>query len=173
MAGSTRVIDPDGKAFTVRRRWFPWRRALSLTAIWYSTSGEEDDTSGGDAKPATAESGDSESSGNAAVHAIFVVLSATVWLIAQAGKVVLIVLAAIIVVVLSVADLVVQLVVMPFTLLARAAGVMRWPVQIDREKQHFRTVYARGFTAAAALRDELAARIQRGELEPDPSAPAP
>ncbi|HZN78144.1 MAG TPA: hypothetical protein VFC01_00430 [Mycobacterium sp.] len=29
MAGPSRVTDPDGKVWTVRRCWFPWRRALS------------------------------------------------------------------------------------------------------------------------------------------------
>jgi hypothetical protein len=109
------------------------------------------------------------SSGNPVVHAILVVLAAAVWLVIQAGKAVLIVLAAIIVVALSVADLVLQLLVMPFVLLARLCGLMRWPVQIEREKRHFRTEHARGFGAAAALRDELALRIERGALEPEPT----
>jgi hypothetical protein len=34
----TKVVAPDGSAWTVRTRWFPWRRALSLTSIWHSTT---------------------------------------------------------------------------------------------------------------------------------------
>jgi len=40
MAGPARVVGPDGKVWTVRRRWFPWRRALSLRALWHSTPDE-------------------------------------------------------------------------------------------------------------------------------------
>jgi hypothetical protein len=36
MAGPSRVTDPDGTAWTVRTRWFPWRRALSLRTMWHS-----------------------------------------------------------------------------------------------------------------------------------------
>jgi hypothetical protein len=122
---------------------------------------------------ATTSSDDSKSSRNPVVHAILVVLATTVWLVIQAGKAVLIVLAVVIAVTLSIVDLVLQLLAMPFVLLARAFGVMRWPVQIEREKKHFRTEHADGFDAAAALRDDLAARIQSGALAPEPAEPAP
>lgn len=153
MAG---VTAPDGSAWTVRRRWYPWRRALSLKALWNSTPSDD--------KAADTSAARDESPQNAVVHAIFVVLAAIVWLVVQAGKAVLILLAVIVAVTLSTVDLVLQLLVMPFVLLARAVNVMRWPVQIDREKQHFRTEHARGFSAAASLRDELVAQIQRGTL---------
>ncbi len=68
----------------------------------------------------------------------------------------------------SLADLILQLLVMPFVLLARACGVMRWPVQVDRERQFVRTAFADGFDAAAILRDDLSTQIQRGELIADP-----
>jgi hypothetical protein len=47
-------------------------------------------------------------------------------------------------------------------------GVMRWPVQVDREHQFVRTEFADGFDAAAVLRDGLSEQIQRGELVGDP-----
>jgi hypothetical protein len=111
--------------------------------------------------------------GNPIVHAILVGLAAVIWLVIQAGKAALIALAALIAVTLSLADLMLQLLVMPFVLLARAFGVMQWPVQIEREKKHFRTEHADGFDAAATLRDELAAQIQSGALAPEPAEPAP
>jgi hypothetical protein len=153
----TRVTAPDGSAWTVRRRWYPWRRALSLRELW--------NTSSADDKPADADTEPDDSPQNPVVHAILVVLAACIWLVIQAGKAVLILLAVIIAVTLSTVDLVLQLLVMPFSLLTRAGRVTRWPVQIDRDKHHFRTEYACGFSAAGALRDDLAAQIQRGELQ--------
>jgi hypothetical protein len=167
MAGMARVTAPDGSTWTVRRRWYPWRRALSLQAIWHSTP------DGTASEPTTTDSDDSKSSRNPIVHAILVVLAAAIWLVIQAGKAMFIALVALIVVVLSLADLILQLLVMPFVLLARACGVMRWPVQIEREKKHFRTEHADGFDDAAALRDDLAARIQSGALAPEPAEPEP
>jgi hypothetical protein len=166
MAGMARVTAPDGSTWTVRRRWYPWRRALSLQTIWHGIP---------DNKPSetTTDSDDSTSSRNPVVRAILVVIGALIWLVMQAGKAVIIAVVALIVVVLSLADLILQLLVMPFVLLARAFGVMRWPVQIEREKKHFRTEHADGFDAAAALCDDLAARIQFGALAPEPAEPEP
>jgi hypothetical protein len=81
---------------------------------------------------------------------------------------VLILLAAVVAITLSVTDLILQLIVMPFVLLARACGVMRWPVQVDREHQFVRTAFADGYDAAAVLRDGLSTTIQRGELTAEP-----
>jgi hypothetical protein len=167
MAGIARVTAPDGSTWTVRRRWFPWRRALSLQAIWH---GIPDDKPSDTTATST---DDPESPGNPIVHAILVGLAAVIWLVIQAGKAALIALAALIAVTLSLADLMLQLLVMPFVLLARAFGVMQWPVQIEREKKHFRTEHADGFDAAATLRDELAAQIQSGALAPEPAEPEP
>lgn len=158
------VTAADGSTWTVRRRWYPWRRALSLQAIWYSTTSDDDKPS--DTNTTSSESDDS--SGNPVLHAIFVIVAAIVWLVIQAGKAALILLAVVIVVVVSTVDLVLQLLVMPFVLLARACGVMRWPVQINREKVHFRTEHARGFSAAAALRDKLGVQIQTAALGSGP-----
>jgi hypothetical protein len=151
MAGPSRVAGPDGETWTVRRRWFPWRRALSLRALWHSTpDGNKPDEAA------------TESTGP--TNPVLAVIGVLLWLVITAGKAVLIVLAAVVAITLSVSDLIVQLVVMPFVLLARACGILRWPVQMDRKHQFVRTEFADGFDAAAALRDDLAKQIQRGEL---------
>jgi hypothetical protein len=157
MAGASRVTGPDGKTWTVRRRWFPWRRALSLRALWHGTP--EGDTPDDEATPA-----ESTGPGNPVLAVIGVLL----WLVITAGKAALILLAAVVAIVLSVTDLVLQLLALPFVLLARACGVMRWPVQVEREHQFVRTEFADGFDAAAALRDDLSTQIQRGELVAEP-----
>lgn len=157
------MTGPDGKAWTVRRRWFPWRRALSLRSLWHSTP--DGDKPAEHANPSTEESTES---GNPVVNGLLATIGVLLWILITAGKAVLIALAAVIAIALSAADLILQLLVMPFVLLARAAGVMRWPVQVDREHRFVRTEFADGFDAAAALRDDLSGRIQRGELVPDP-----
>jgi hypothetical protein len=165
MTGQSTVTDPEGKAWTVRRRWFPWRRALSVRSIWHSTP--DSDKPDDDATPAN-EGAESKSSRNPVLNAILTIVGLLLWLVVTAGKAVLILLAAVVVITLSLADLVLQLLVMPFVLLARVCGVMRWPVQLDREHQFVRTEFADGFDAATVLRDDLSARIQRGELIAEP-----
>jgi hypothetical protein len=137
----------------VRRRWFPWRRALSLRALSHSTPD----------KPAE-EPTDSTGPGNP----VLAVIGLLLWLVITAGKAALILLAAVVASVLSVTDLVLQLGVMPFVLIARACGVMRWPVHVEREHQFVRTEFADGFDAAAVLCEDLSAQIQRGELVAEP-----
>lgn len=169
MAGPSRVTDPDGKTWTVRTRWFPWRRALSLRAMWHSTpDGDEPDEH---AKPSDEESADS--SGNLFLTIVLGIIGGLIWLVIMAGKAVLILIAAVLAITLSLGDLILQLLVMPFVLLARALGVMRWPVQLEREHQFVRTEFADGFDATAALRDDLSAKIQRGELVTDPVVQSP
>jgi hypothetical protein len=81
----------------------------------------------------------------------------------------------------SLVDLAVQLVVLPFVLLARLVRLAAWPVQLDRQDKHFRTLRVRGFGRAVALRDEQVAMVRDGSLPgrplPDPPAtpagPAP
>lgn len=163
MTGQSRVTDPDGKAWTVRRRWFPWRRALSLRSIWHSTPDADKPDEG-----ANAETADSESPKNPVLNAILTIIGLLLWLVITAGKAVLILLAAAVAITLSLADLILQLLVMPLVLLARVCGVMRWPVHVERENQFVRTEFADGFDAAAALRDNLSTQIQRGELIAEP-----
>jgi hypothetical protein len=163
MTGQSRVTDPDGKAWTVRRRWFPWRRALSLRTIWHSTpDGDKPDAD------SSADTAESDSSGNPVVNAILTVIGLLLWLVITGGKAVLILLAAVVVITLSLADLILQLLAMPFVLLARVCGAMRWPVQVERDNQFVRTEFADGFDAAAVLRDGLSTQIQRGELIVEP-----
>jgi len=71
MAGPARVVGPDGKVWTVRRRWFPWRRALSLRALWHSTPDE----------PAEEPS---ESTGPE--NPVLAVIGVLLWLVITAGK---------------------------------------------------------------------------------------
>jgi hypothetical protein len=165
MTGQSTVTDPEGKAWTVRRRWFPWRRALSVRSIWHSTP--DSDKPDDDATPAN-EGAESKSSGNPVLNPILTIVGLLLWLVVTAGKAVLILLAAVVVITLSLADFILQLLVMPFVLLARVCGVMRWPVQVEREHQFVRTEFADGFDSAAVLRDDLSTQIQRGELIAEP-----
>jgi hypothetical protein len=159
MTGPSRVIGPDGKAWSVRRRWFPWRRALSLRSLWHSTP--NGDKPAEDAKPSDDESAEK---GNLFLTVVLGTIGILIWIVITAGKAALILVAAAVAITLSSADLVLQLLVMPFVLLARACGVLRWPVQVDREHQFVQTEFADSFDAAAALRDDLSSKIQRGEL---------
>jgi hypothetical protein len=165
MTGQSTVTDPEGKAWTVRRRWFPWRRALSVRSIWHSTP--DSDKPDDDATSAN-EGAESKSSGNPVLNAILTIVGLLLWLVVTAAKAVLILLAAVVVITLSLADFILQLLVMPFVLLARVCGVMRWPVQVEREHRFVRTEFADGFDSAAVLRDDLSTQIQRGELIAEP-----
>jgi hypothetical protein len=70
MAGPFRVTGPDGKAWTVRRRWYPWRR-----------------------RSLCARSGTAAPSGNPFLNAILGIIGVILWIVITAGKVVLILLA--------------------------------------------------------------------------------
>jgi len=37
------AVDPAGVEWSVRRRWYPWRRMLSLRDLWSSASREDED----------------------------------------------------------------------------------------------------------------------------------
>jgi hypothetical protein len=129
--------------------------------MWHSTP---DGDKPGEDTDANAESTESDSSGNPVLNAILTIVGLLLWLVVTAGKAVLILLAAVVAITLSLADLILQLLAMPFVLLARVCGVMRWPVQVQREHQFVRTEFANGFDAAGLLRDDLSTQIQRGEL---------
>ena len=103
------------------------------------------------------------------MNAVLASVGVLPWIVITAGKAVLVLLAAVVAIVLSVTDLIVQLLVMPFVVLARACGVMRWPVQVDREHRFVRTEFANGFDAAAVLRDDLSAQISAASWSPTPS----
>ena len=70
-------------------------------------------------------------------------------------------------------NLVLQLLVLPFVVLARIIGLSRWPVQIDRQYAHFRTEHAADYASAATLRDDLAAQLRAGTLDGMHESPAP
>ncbi len=158
MTGRSRVVGPDGVAWTVRRRWFAWRRALGLREVWYSStanSATSDSDSGSDSKPDTER-------GNPVARAALTVVGLALWLIITGGKAVLIAIAVVLVVIASTVDLALQILVLPVAVAARLAGIARWPVQVERDNLHVRTEHARTYGAAAALRDELVAQIRAG-----------
>lgn len=133
--------------------------------MWHSTPNGDKP---GEDTGANSKSTESESSGNPVLNALLMIVGLLLWLVVTAGKAVLIALAVVVAITLSLADLILQLVAMPFVLLARVCGVMRWPVQVEREHRFVRTEFADGFDAAAVLRDDLSAQIQRGELIAEP-----
>ena len=148
MRGRSRVVGPDGVAWTVWRRWFAWRRALGLREVWFSSTATSDEQ---DPQPEQAD------------HPLLLrVLGIVLWLVIGAGKAVLIAVAVVLVVAASTVDIVLQLLVLPVVVLARVAGLASWPVQIERANLHVRTEHARGFAEAGALRDGLVAQIRAG-----------
>ena len=159
-------MDPEGVAWSVQRRWYPWRRALSLREIFHSTP--DGDAESDKTEPEASEASDTKESQNPVAQALFLTLGFVVWAVIGLGKALFIVLAVLLVFVLSALDLLLQGLVLPFALLARMSGWARWPVQINRERGFYRTEHAGGFSAAASLRDDLAAQIQRGQLAPNP-----
>jgi len=79
----------------------------------------------------------------------------------------------------TVVDLSAQLVALPVVLAMRVFGLATWPVQLDRDDKHFRTVRTKGFGAAGLLRDDMVRQIVDGTLpgrpvpEPKPALPPP
>ncbi|CAN5782223.1 hypothetical protein BH09ACT7_BH09ACT7_33690 [soil metagenome] len=157
------VVGSDGVTWSVWRRWLPWRRALGLREVWYSSTSDTADQN------ATSENESPPDPKNPVAKAALLVLGAVLWLVITGGKAVLIALAVVLVVVASTLDLILQLLVLPFVLLARLGGLARWPVQVERAHLHVRTEHARGYAAAGALRDELAAQIRTGSPALRPS----
>lgn len=155
MAGFS-VIGSDGVTWTVRRRWLPWRGPVSFREMWHSPS---------DKDAATEDAATTEDPPSAALRFLQLTVGVALWLIIAAGKAVLIALAAVFMVSLWLINLVLQLLALPFVLIARVCGLARWPVQIDRQYQHFRTEHAPNFEAAAGLRDDLAAQLSAGTLD--------
>lgn len=155
MAGRS-VIGSDGVPWTVRRRWLPWRGPVSFREMWHSPS---------DKGAATADTATTEEPPGATLRILQLTVGVVLWVIIYAGKAILIALAAVFLVSVWVINLVLQLLALPFVLLARVTGLARWPVQIDRQYTHFRTEQAAGYAAAATLRDDLVAQLQAGTLD--------
>ncbi len=153
------VADASGVTWGVRRRWLPWRRPLSLREMWHSSS---DSAAATESSPEAPEA--EEDTSGPVWRFLQLTVGLAVWAIIGAGKLVFILGAAVLVLVVWLLDTTIQLAVLPFVLIARALGVARWPVQIDRDYAHFRTERADGFASAAALRDQVAAQIVAGTL---------
>jgi hypothetical protein len=77
-------------------------------------------------------------------------------------------------------DLSLQLIALPVVLVLRLFGLAQWPVQLDRDNKHFRTVRTKGLGAAGMLRDDLVTQIVDStlpgrpvpEAKPEPEPPA-
>lgn len=154
MAGIS-VTGSDGVTWTVRRRWLPWRGPVSFREMWYSP----------DKEPTTEDSPTTEDPPSAALRFLQLTVGVVLWLIIAAGKAVLIALAAVFLGSVWLINLALQLLALPFVVLARVVGLARWPVQIDRQYTHFRTEHAPSLQAAATLRDDLAAQVTHGTLD--------
>lgn len=149
------VSGSDGVTWTVRRRWLPWRGPVSFREMWHSPS----------EKTADVEDVAAEDPPGAALRVLQLTVGLVLWVIVYGGKAILIALAAVFMVSLWLINLMLQLLALPFVLIARACGLARWPVQIDRQYKHFRTEHAPNLRDAAALRDDLAAKLSAGTLD--------
>ncbi|TQR84525.1 hypothetical protein D8S82_21830 [Mycobacterium hodleri] len=157
---SSTAVDPDGVEWSVRRRWYPWRRALSLRDLWSSTpGGKKTETEADKTEPE-----ESTLPKNFLLKAFFIVAAAIVWVVYSIGKLLFYTAVVVLFLVGSIVELAVALVVMPITLLLRVVGRSRWPVEIGRLGEHVLTRHAEDFAAAGELRDGLIADIGRGVL---------
>lgn len=160
-------MDPDGVQWLVRRRWYPWRRALSLRDLWSSTPGRKSAGVEKSETDPTEQAQESSLPRNFFLKAFFIVAAAIVWIVFSVGKllfytgVVLLFLAG------SIIELALELAVMPIMLLLRLIGQGPWPVEIGRQGEHFGTRHANDFAAAGELRDGLIDEIERGVLPAD------
>jgi hypothetical protein len=160
-----KVVDPDGITWNVRRRWYPWRRNMSLRELWAYT--QSDDTDAEPDQTDAVEPEDSTLPRNIVAKVFFVVLAGIVWVVYSVGKVLFYTAVVALFLVISVIELILEIVVMPVTLILRAVGAAKWPVEIDRRGKHFGTRHAKDYGAAGELRDGLVAQIQAGRLAPD------
>lgn len=153
------IVDPAGVRWNVRRRWYPWRRTMSFRETWSSSPSEPgaDDTG-----TAADTEGDAGLPRSVVLKAILLVLAGLVWVVLGIGKVLMYSVAALLFITISLAELALELVVMPVVLLLRLFGAARWPVQINRQGKHFATHYADDFAAANLLCDEVAGQIEVG-----------
>jgi hypothetical protein len=163
------VVDPAGVRWRVRRQWYPWRRRASLIDAWNSSPAEPAET-----EETTPESKSSDSGlpKNFLLKAILIAVAFIVWAVVGIGKVLLYSVLALLFVAASLIELVAELIAMPIVLLLRLLGAARWPVQISRKGEHFATRYADDFATATALRDDVAGRIEAGDLPVTDAAPA-
>lgn len=168
---SSTAVDPDGVEWSVRRRWYPWRRALSLRDLWSATPGGKKAETEADTTETT-EPEESTLPKNFLLKAFFIVVAAIVWVVYSVGKLLFYTAVVVLFLVGSIIELAVALVVMPITLLLRVIGQSRWPVEIGRQGEHVLTRHADDFAAAGELRDGLITDIGRGLLPVDSKSPA-
>lgn len=133
-----KVADPDGQEWFVWRRWYVWRRLLTLRDCWSWSSNGGGDTGG-------------HGGGSTGIDDLIML---PFFLLAVAATAV------------SIVDMAVQLVALPFAVLSRLVRLTSWPVQVDRGNKHVRTLRVRGFGNAAVLRDEQAALVREGAGAP-------
>jgi hypothetical protein len=155
------AVDPAGVEWTVRRRWYPWRRALSLRDLWAATPGGK--KAEADAEEAT-DTGESSLPKNFLLKAFLIVVAAIVWVVYSVGKLLFYTAVVVLFLAGSAIELALALIVMPIALLLRLIGQSRWPVEIGRQGEHFGTRHAEDFAAAGDLRDGLITDIGRGLL---------
>ena len=133
---------------------------MSMRELWTSTTSQSEPEPTEEAEP----SEDSSLPRNVVAKVLLMVLAAVVWVVYQVGKVLFYTAVVILFLVISLIELVLEIIVMPITLALRVLGLARWPVEIGRQGKHFGTRHARDYQAAGEMRDDLAARIQRGDL---------
>ena len=169
-----KVVDPTGVTWRVSRRWYPWRRILSLRDFLTidtpsGTAAAGDDAAEVDAAPAVEEP---KLPKNIVLKVLFLLLGVVVWLVTSAGKVLFYTAVVVFFLVASLVELVLALAIMPVAVVLRLAGMARWHVETSRGGKHYATQHAGDFGAAGALRDRLSEDIAAGVHPPAERAPA-
>lgn len=162
-----KVVDPTGVTWRVTRRWYPWRRNLSLRDFLTTDPKNETETETAteDAEP-TATSSEPDLPKNVVLNVLFLLLGVVVWIVMGVGKVLFYTGVIALFLVASLIELVLALLIMPVAVLLRLAGMVRWPIEIVRAGKHFVTEHAGDFGAAGALRDRLSEDIGAGRPPP-------
>lgn len=143
-----KVTDLDGAEWRVWRRWYVWRRRVTMRDVWRALPGTSGDGRSG------------STGGDSISDFIEFVIALPFLLIAAVGLVV------------SLVDLVFQLIALPFALVSRLVRLTSWPVQLDRADKHVRTDRVKGFGRAGAHRDAMVVEVREGRVAGRPSAEA-
>lgn len=167
------VVDPAGVRWRVRRRWYPWRRMLSVRGLLTSepTEPSEPGEPTEPSEPGAPERTKPDMPANIVGKALFLLLGVVVWIVVGVAKLLFYTAVVLLFLIASLAEFALQLLLMPIALLLRLVGAARWPVEIGRRGAHFATQHADGFSAAGDLRDRLTGDITAGT--PPPREPAP
>ena len=141
-----KVSDPDGAEWRVWRRWYVWRRWITLRDVWGALPGN---------------SSDGRNTGDDSISdTIEFIIAIPFLLLAAVGLVI------------SLVDLAVQLIALPFAVLSRLVRLTGWPVQLDQGNKHVRTDRVKGFGRAGAHRDEMVVEVRDGRVIGRPPAEA-